>query len=51
MNTATKEALEKLTDLAQQLFNDDGNMGNLYKASPEMVRKYEGKAVDILEAT
>jgi hypothetical protein len=40
---------QEVTDLAQKLYNDDGNSGNLYRQSPEMTLKYEGKAVDILQ--
>jgi len=35
-------------ELAQKLFTDDNHSGNLYRQSPDLVRKYEERANDQL---
>jgi len=42
---------DTIADLAQKLYSDDGYSGNIYKkASVEMLRYYEYKAQEIIEA-
>ena len=44
------EVDERLVDLAQKLYSEDGHSGNIYKkASPEMLRQYEWKAIEIIK--
>jgi len=41
---------EKINELAQKLYNDDGHSGNIYKkASVQTLRFYEFKAQEIIE--
>ncbi len=39
----------RLEELAQKLAGDDGYPSNIYKEQPELLRKYENKALEIIE--
>ena len=41
---------DKVVELAQKLYSDDGHAGNVYKKAPvNVLRFYENKAVEIID--
>ena len=48
IETITPSMSEKITELAQKLYNDDGHAGNIAKTSGHTLEYYELKAIKIL---
>lgn len=48
IETITPSMSEKITELAQKLYNDDGHVGNLAKTHGHTLEYYELKAIKIL---
>lgn len=38
----------EIVELAQKLFNEAGYSGNVYKADPKLLRRFENQALEIL---
>ncbi len=39
----------RIDDLAQKLFTEAGYQGNVYKAEPELLRRFENQSLEVLK--